>query len=353
MSAKNIPAPAKSATIEDVARLAGVSVSTVSRILNGKPDVAERTRQRVQDIIQQIGYTPHVGAQRLAGNKTNIIALLFPMDHAEFTQFELDFFIGAASAASRNHYFFNLLTEPLDANGMLNLYRSGQADGVILMQIRLDDWRPALLREHGFPFVMIGRCAENDGYSYVDMDFERAMFMACEELVSLGHRQIAFLGRPAWMRAAQLGPACRLWEGYQQARAHFDLQPIYQEVAHLTVQDGYAATLKLLDEHPTVTAFVCVHGASASGAIRALRERGRKVPRDSSVIALATNKIAQLVTPALTHVNFPSDSIGHQAAQMLVRLLGSHAPSVEQRLLEPTLTIRDSTAALSPSNKQG
>ncbi len=331
-------------TIADIARLAQVSVSTVSRILNGKPDVAEATRQRVLEVMERTGYTPHSGAQQLAGGKSSVITLLFPMDHAEFTQFELDFFIGAASAVSKHHYFFNLMTEPMEAADLLNLYRSGRTDGVILMQIRLDDWRPALLHENGCPFVMIGRCAENDGYSYIDMDFERAMFMAFENLVELGHQQIGFLGRPGWMRTAQFGPAARLWAGYQRACAQFNLPLHYREVEQLTVQDGYTATLELLDEQPGLTAFATVHGASANGVIRALRERGRKVPRDCSVIALATNKIAQLVTPPLTHINFPSDAIGFQAAQMLVRLLNTRADPVEQVLLEPTLTLRDSTA---------
>jgi DNA-binding LacI/PurR family transcriptional regulator len=334
----------KAVTIDDVARLAGVSVSTVSRILNDKPDVAERTRQHVLQVIEQTGYTPHVGAQRLAGGRSSVITLLFPMDHAEFSQFELDFFIGAASAASKHNYFFNLMTEPMDPNSLLNLYRSGQVDGVILMQIRLDDWRPALLREHGYPFVMIGRCAVNDGYSFIDMDFERAIRMAFENLVGLGHQQIGFLGRPSWMREAQLGPACRFWNGYQQALEQFGLQPCYREVTHLTVQDGEIATLELLDECPETTAFVTVHGATANGIIRALRERGRKVPRDCSVVALATNKIAQLVTPPLTHINFPSDAIGYQAAQMLVKLLNSRSRHAQELLLEPTLTVRDSTS---------
>jgi DNA-binding LacI/PurR family transcriptional regulator len=337
----------KAVTIDDVARLAGVSVSTVSRILNDKPDVAERTRKRVLEVIEQTGYTPHVGAQRLAGGKTSIITLLFPMDHAEFTQFELDFFIGAASAASKHNYFFNLMTEPMDPNSLLNLYRSGQVDGVILMQIRLDDWRPALLRENGYPFVMIGRCAVNEGYSYIDMDFERAIVMAFENLVGLGHQHIGFLGRPGWMREAQLGPAWRLWNGYQRALEQFGLEPCHREVPHLNVQDGAIATLELLDECPATTAFVTVHGATANGVIQALRERGRKVPRDCSVVALATNKIAQLVTPPLTHINFPSDAIGYQAAQMLVKLLNSRAGHAEQVLLEPTLTVRDS-AGMSP-----
>jgi DNA-binding LacI/PurR family transcriptional regulator len=334
-----------SLTIADIARLAQVSVSTVSRILNGKPDVAEATRQRVLKVIQETGYSPDVSAQRLASGasvgRSRVITLLFPMDHAEFTQLELDFFIGAAASCSQHDAFFNLMTEPMDAEHLLNLYRSGQTDGVILMQIRMDDWRPPLLTSHDFPFIMIGRCADNERYSYIDLDFEAAVDTAFAHLVGLGHRRIGLLARPATTRAQQIGPAVRLMAGYEQALARYQLQPLYREV-NLTVPDVYEATLALLDEDPELTAIVTVHGATSAGIIRALRDRDRLVPDDCSVVALATERIAQLVTPPLTAINFPTDTIGYQAATMLIHALQQPGAPVEQILLQPRLAVRES-----------
>lgn len=334
-------------TIVDIARLAQVSVSTVSRILNGKPDVAEATRQRVLKVIQDTGYSPDVSAQRLASGATvgrsRVVTLLFPMDHAEFTQLELDFFIGAAASCSKHDAFFNLMTEPMDADSLLNLYRSGQTDGVILMQIRMDDWRPQLLTSHDYPFVMIGRCAENERYRYIDLDFESAVDIAFEHLVELGHRRIGFLARPPNTRQQQIGPAVRLMAGYEQALKRYGLTPLYREV-NLTVPDVYEATLQLLDEAPDLTAVVTVHGATAAGIIRALRDRDRLVPDDCSVVALATERIAQLVTPPLTAINFPTDTMGYQAATMLLDALQQPSPSVEQILLQPRLAVRESAS---------
>ncbi len=334
-------------TIADIARLAQVSVSTVSRILNDKPDVAEATRQRVLKVIQETGYTPDVSAQRLASGaatgRSRVITLLFPTDHAEFTQLELDFFIGAAASCSKYDAFFNLMTEPMDADHLLNLYRTGQTDGVILMQIRMDDWRPELLTRHEYPFVMIGRCATNERYRYIDLDFEQAVEIAFEHLVALGHRRIAFIARPSSARVQQIGPAVRLMAGYERALAHHGLAPLYREV-NLTVPDVYEATLSLLDEAPELTAVVTVHGASSAGIIRALRDRDRLVPDDCSVVALATERIAQLVTPALTAINFPTDTMGYQAATMLIQALQQPALPVEQILLQPKLVVRESAS---------
>ncbi len=337
----------ESLTIADIARLAQVSVSTVSRILNGKPDVAEVTRQRVLKVIHDTGYSPDVSAQRLASGatvaKSRVITLLFPMDHAEFTQLELDFFIGAAASCSKHDTFFNLMTEPMDADHLLNLFRSGQTDGVILMQIRMDDWRPELLTRHDYPFVMIGRTSDNQHYRYIDLDFDAAVETAIGYLVEQGHRRIGFIARPASARAQQIGPSVRIMSGYQRALERYRLAPLYREVK-LTVPDVYEATLELLDEAPELTAIFTVHGASSPGAIRALRDRDRLVPDDCSVVALATERIAQLVTPALTAINFPTDTMGYQAATMLINALQQPSAPVEQILLQPRLAVRESAS---------
>lgn len=330
-------------TIEDVAKAARVSVSTVSRILNNKPDVAKMTRERVLRVIEDMGYTPHAQARSLAGGKSHSIALLFPAEYTGFTQLELDFFIGAATATGQQGFFFNLMTDPMNEQALLNLYRSGQVEGVILMQIHMDDWRVNLLRGR-YPFVMIGRSADTQGLSFIDLDFETAIQQAFSHLIDLGHRRIGFITRPKTMRRQKLGPAVRSFEGYQKTIRAFSLEPHYREV-DLTVQDVYKATRELLKETPGLSAIVTVNGATSAGIYQALREEGLEIPEDVSVVAVATPKIAQLVSPNLSSINFPSDTIGYQAAGMLIRQLrGSNSP--EQILLAPELIIRESTKTL-------
>lgn len=335
----------KPITIDDVAREAGVSVSTVSRILNNKPDVSAATRRRVQAVIERLGYVPNLQAKGLAAGKSRMISLLFPMEHAQFTQLELDFFVGAAEAASKRGYFLNLYTEPMDDAGLLNLYRSGQIDGAILMQIRMDDWRPALLRQHRCAFVMIGRCADNQDFGFIDLDFEGGIDLAVAHLVELGHRHVGFIARPPEMRLARLGPAVRLLDGYLKVCEKRELIPLYRE-AGMSADAVYTAANSLLDEEPKLKALITVSGSAAVGAIRAATERGLRVPGDVSIVSLASNRIAALITPPLSAINFPTDKMGYEAARMLINALEHPDRRIEQVLLAPKLIIRESSAPL-------
>ena len=335
-----------SITINDVARVAGVSVSTVSRILNDKPDVSTRTRKRVLSIIEQLGYAPNSQAQRLRAGKSRMISLLFPIEHTEFTQLELGFFIGAATAAGEREYLFNLMTTPVDNQHLAQMYHGGQVDGVILMQIKLQDERVKLLQEQGHLFVMVGRCEDNTGLSYIDSHFEAYIRVAFEYLLELGHQNIGYLTRPAELRQQQLGSAVRCMEGYVAVCDQYQLPKHYREV-NLTVQDMQQATLDLLQESPDLTAIVTVNGATAAGIVDAIHETGRRIPEDISVIAISTGRVAQIVRPPLTTIDIDPHLIGYQAAEMLINRLESDSTEVAQILLEPQLIVRESTAPAS------
>ncbi|MCC6456643.1 MAG: LacI family DNA-binding transcriptional regulator, partial [Caldilineaceae bacterium] len=123
----------KNTTITDVARIAGVSITTVSRILNNKPDVAPETRRRVLDAIAQLDYTPHAQAKNLAAGKSRSLAVHYPSDSMGFSELEFEFFVGASTVATKRGFLFNLFTNVMSENTLLNLYRSNQIDGMILM----------------------------------------------------------------------------------------------------------------------------------------------------------------------------------------------------------------------------
>jgi DNA-binding LacI/PurR family transcriptional regulator len=336
---------AKPATIADVAREAGVSVSTVSRILNGKQDVAASTREHVQRVIEALGYSPHAQAQSLRAGKTRNIALLFPLKYPgdlPFDPLDMDFIVGAAAAAGEQDFFFSLLTAPVSRESLLNLYRSAQADGVVLMQVHLQDWRVELLRQHSYPFVMIGHAAENAGLKFVDLDFAKAAETSLQFLYDSGHREVGILGHPALLREEGYGPAVRSWQGYQVALGAFGIKAHFREVS-FSSSDVYRNTLELLDEAPGLTAIFTPHAYTALNIVQALVERGRRVPEDCSVIAVTTERIANLCTPPLTHVDFPSHDMGYRAVQMLIRTLKDGAGEQEHVLIPPQLVIRDST----------
>jgi DNA-binding LacI/PurR family transcriptional regulator len=329
-------------TIEDIARAAGVSVSTVSRIINDKPDVAVATRTRVQQIIDELGYRPHSQAQSLAAGKSRTIALLFPSNHTGFTQLELDFFIGAAEAAAERGYFFNLMTGPMADTDLLKLYRSANFEGTILMQICLHDARVESLRAHHYPFVMIGRCQDNTGLSYIDLDFEAGIQMAFDYLHDLGHQRIGFIAAPQALLAQGYGPAVRSLWGYERVLAAYGWSPLVRE-AERGLDDMYAATVDLLKEQPDLTAVVTMYGGSVSAIIRAAQDSGRCVPDDFSVIAIASTRLSELMMPRLTAIDFPTGEVGYRAAQLLLDKLQGVRLQSEQIVLAPQLVVREST----------
>jgi DNA-binding LacI/PurR family transcriptional regulator len=332
-------------TIVDVARAAGVSITTVSRILNNKPDVAPATRERVLATIASLGYTPHAQAKNLAGGRSRSIAVLYPADSIGFSGLEFDFFIGMANVASKNEFLFNLLFHPLSENELLNLYRSNRVDGVILMEVHLDDWRPALLREHGYPFVMIGHCEDNTGISFIDFDFEAALMLSMKHLHDLGHREIGFINLTGALRDQGYGPSVRGLRGYARGCAKYELKPKARD-ARPTIENVMSATQDLLDEYPDLTAITTLHTDGLIGIMRAATSRGLDVPTDFSVVGLIPDQIASLITPPLTAISFPAHVMGTRATQMLVQMLDSDIHEPEAMMLKPRLVVRESTAVV-------
>ena len=333
-------------TIVDVAKAAGVSVSTVSRILNGKQDVAPATRERVQRVIEELGYSPHAQAQRLRAGKTRNIALLFPFKYpgdVPFNPLDMDFIVGAAAAAGEREFFFNLMTNAVTKRSLLNLYRSAQVDGTVLMQVHTHDWRVELLRQRGYPFVMIGHCEDNEGLSFIDLDFEAAVVVAFDHLVELGHRRIGFLAQSHELRESGYGPAARSWSGYQQALQTHPIETAFREVG-FAGKDAFAATLELLDQLPGLSAIVTTHalpgaehrsGAECARAARAGRLLGDRRDREPH---------CQFGTPPLTTIDFPSYDMGYRAVEMLTRNLSGTLSEPEQILIPPQLIVRQSTS---------
>jgi DNA-binding LacI/PurR family transcriptional regulator len=336
-------------TIADVAKAAGVSVPTVSRILNNKEYVADETRQRVHEVIQELGYAPHTQARRLRGGASMTLALHHPIEspHELTAVIETPYLTGAAAAASEREYFLNSLVSKLTSETLLNMYRSSQIDGIILLQVCMDDWRVNLLRENGYPFVMIGRCADLEHLSFIDLDFEGAMLDAFDYLVELGHRNIGFLNYPQTWRKAGIGPAVHSLHGYQQALSKYGLPSCYREIGLNSVEEGFEGTTDLLQENPELTAIITVSHLTAAGSIKALTQYGRSVPQHCSVMAIGFGgDFASVLTPSLTTLEWSPYEVSYRATLMMTdKLAQDHLPA-QQILVEPTLVVRESTKAV-------
>lgn len=332
----------KNATIRDVARLANVSVATVSRILNDKPDVSEETRQKVLGIIDKLGYARSRQWQQITSGKTRVISLHYPYKLAVSNQLSLHFITGATTACEEHNYSLHLVTQSLNENSLLDFYRTNQSDGLILMEIRMDDWRVKLLRQHNLPFVMIGHCEKNDGVSFVDFDFESAVAVTVDHLIDLGHQNIGFISVISDPKRNHYSPTIRALEGHEKICAQHNIPRLYCE-ADNGFEDVKLATLNLLEKHPEITAVFTVFDTAVAGIFSAISSLGLRIPDDISVVGLADEQGAELISPSLTALQFPALSMGYDAAKIMIDELERRSKTNKQILVGPKLVIHSST----------
>jgi len=336
----------KKTTIVDIAEASGVSVATVSRILNNKPDVADETRERVLRLIEERGFAPHLAWQQLRSGKSHFIALHFPQD---FNPPSHSIITGAALSCEESGYSLNLIANSLSDNDLLSIFRSGQADGMILMEILTHDRRVELLRKNDLPFVLIGRCADNTGLNYVDLDIGKGVYEAIQYLAALGHHQIGFITLAPVLQEKEYGYATWALRGYEQACAQFGLPNLWCAV-DLNSDDSTQVVLDLLNEHPDITAIVTPQEIGVYGVVKAIQAKGLQVPEDISIIGLFNEEMSELIVPPLTTIDFPAHEMGSEATRILIGQMSGELREPYQVLLRPELTVRGSTGPV-PASK--
>jgi len=333
-------------TIADIAKRAGVSVSTVSYVLSGKRTISPETQARVRAAIEELDYHPHAPGRALASRRTRQIAVLYPTVTNGLSEFQLEFFTAAADAAAGSGYAFQLSTAPVTERALLDLVRSGAIDGLILMEVRLRDWRVDLLRQQEFPFTLIGHCAENEGIDFVDLDFASAAEKAVDHLVQLGHRHIALILGNEEQQVSAYGPAVRSLTGFERAMARSGLSGTVMHDGP-TFEAGQALA-HTLAAAPGITAGVVVSPGGLAGLVAGTYDCERRIPQDLSLVAMVPRKFARLFTPALTTIDFPAAQMGRLGAEMLIRRLEGGAHLASQVLLQGELIEGRSAARPAP-----
>ncbi|HAL61047.1 MAG TPA: LacI family transcriptional regulator [Chloroflexi bacterium] len=333
-----------SPTLKEVARLAGVSRSTVSRVINNHPHVRPQTRERVWQAIRKSGYQPHAVARSLVTNRTEIIGMVIP--EAVTTLFTDPFFPillrGATNACNAHRYqlMLSLFAPSADQQERYqNLLGNGYLDGVIVASASLDDSLISNLLHDRVLFVSVGR-HPNRQVHFVDVDNLGGARMAVEHLIHLGHRRIATItGRPD-MAAGQ----DRL-EGYRQAMQAHGI-PVEERLVvegDFTENSGMVGMQRLLSASPS--AVFVASDMMAIGALKALRQAGWQVPQDIALVSFDDIPIASAIEPALTTVRQPIERMGSIAVEVLLSLVES-SPEEEapvHRIVLPTeLVVRAS-----------
>lgn len=340
-------------SLRDVAKRANVAVSTASAALNGTRPVAAETKRRVESAATELGYRPNVLARGLVSKRTRILALHYPAPASGFGLTEMQFATGAAAAASELGYHLLLSPENADPLDELRyLTGTGLLDGVLLMEVRLDDERVELLTGQNVPFALIGRTRRPEKLWFADIDFGRLGADVVGHLTGLGHRAMAFINHTSAAYTGEYGPVVRI--GEEIAASAKDAGMTYADGFDAdTAEQGRDALNTLLDAHPEVTAVAVFSDQAVVGVLEAAEARGRRVPADLTVVMVLTSaQVAAMFRPRLTTMEPPSLELGRRGAQMLIEQLADDAagPPDGGELVPCRLVIGESSAE--PTTKE-
>jgi DNA-binding LacI/PurR family transcriptional regulator len=331
------------ATISDVARAAGVSISTVSYVLSGRRPISPSTRARVEVAIAELNYHPHAGARALASSRTNVLALVAPLRADINVPVIMQFVTAVVTAARSYDHDVLLLTNEEGTAGLERVAGAAMVDALILMDVERDDERLPAIRRLRRPSVLIGLPDRPGDVSCVDLDFTAAGYSALQHLAGHGRRSIGLLGPPPGVYQRGTSYATRFLTGFTDAAADLGVTSAVQ--ACEPTFDGVKAALAELDAALPELSGLVVHNESAlMPLLEQLRASGRTVPGDVSIVAVCPRDVAFAHPVRLTSIDIPALEVGTLAVEMAMGLLdgGRHA---ETRLLAPTLTERDSCAS--------
>lgn len=339
-------------TIVEIAKHAGVSRSTVSRVINDDPNVNAETRQRVRAVLQKMNFHPNAAARGLAAGRTRILGLVIPMGVA--TLFADPYFPqliqGISTACNQYDYSTMLwLAEPEYERRMIQqIVSSGLIDGVIVASALNNDPVVEALRARRIPFVLVGRHPSHADITYVDVDNRLAARDAVFYLLRLGYQRVATITGPHNMIAG----VDRL-DGYKDALRARGLiaNPAFIVEGDFTEGGGYEAMQRLLEQNPD--AVFAASDAMALGAMRALREAGKKIPDDVALVGFDDLPIAGRTEPPLTTVRQHIQRAGFVAAETLIDLITDKDKAPRHLILPTELVIRDSCAVRLREEKRG
>jgi LacI family transcriptional regulator len=332
----------KTVTIQDVARTAGVSVSTVSRVLNDKDDVAYETYEKVQDVIQELGYTSSLAARSMRSRRTNVVGLIIPDVGDPFSVqvlrgvnraiaelgYDLIVYTSGSikkdSSAGRERHYVSLL------NGSIT-------DGIIVVTPTATTFSTTS------PVVAVDPNNEIPEFPAVIATNRDGALAMMEYLISLGHRRIGFIGgRP------ELQSAVRRLQGYEDGlrQANIPIAPALIQAGDFTTERGFICAQKLLGLSDPPTAIFAANDQSAIGAIQAAHQAGLRIPDDLSVVGFDNIPEASFMSPGLTTVDQFIDRMGYVATEMLIDLIQGEMLESNLHKIPTRLIVRDTCRAM-------
>jgi DNA-binding LacI/PurR family transcriptional regulator len=331
-------------TLEEVGEVAGVSRATVSRVINNSPKVSPEVRTAVERAIAKLGYSPNQAARSLVTRRTDAIALVVCEPEEQF--FADPFFaaivrgLGSITAEVDKNLVLMIMQGDAERERARRYLRPEHVDGVVLMSLHGDDPLPRQLRAAGVQAVLIGRPVGKPALPYVDADNRGGARQAVDHLVRLGRREIATVTGPLNMAVS-----VDRFDGYRDALEAARLRPLKSlvEEGDFREEGGYEATRRLLARRGTLDGLFAASDLMAAGALRALREAGRRVPHDVAVVGFDDFPIASHTVPPLTTIRQPLDRMTEAAAELLLGRVDGNGGHVPQHVICATdLVVRES-----------
>jgi LacI family transcriptional regulator len=333
----------RSPTLRDVAREAGVHVSTVSRVLNDQAAAGRITRdteERIREVANRLGYRRNVIARALRTGRTLVVGMVVP-DIANLYQAGIT--RGAGDVLYADGYSLILASTDDDqehVQSQVSAMLAVQADGLLYGVAREEDPVLASVLAEGIPVVLFNRAVADPGVSSVIPDDYGGTVLAVQHLLSLGHRNIVHVAGPE-----DVSSTIYRLKAFDETLGGAGLSGEH-EFAHRHIEEeGFRLTRRLLDRHPETSAVVAANDRLALGAIDALREAGLACPEDVSVVGFNDMPYADRFDPPLTTVRISQYDLGSRAASLLLQAIGDPSLSAETQLVAPELVIRGSTAS--------
>ncbi|BBU40530.1 catabolite control protein A [Aeribacillus pallidus] len=328
-------------TIYDVAREANVSMATVSRVVNGNPNVKPTTRKKVLEAIERLGYRPNAVARGLASKKTTTVGVVIPDVSSTFYS---ELARGIEDIATM--YKYNIILSNSDQNKekelhLLNTLLGKQVDGIVFMSGNITEEHVEEFKRSPVPIVLASTFDENNELPSVNINYEQAAYDAVKFLIDKGHKHIAYVSGPMEEPVNKVKKLKGYIRALEEAGIKYDEQFVVE--GDYSYESGIEAFDKVLELSPKPTAIFVGTDEMALGVIHAAQDNGYEIPKDFDVVGFDNTRLATMVRPRLTTVVQPSYDIGAVAMRLLTKLMNKE--EVDNHIVElpHRIEIRQST----------
>lgn len=325
-------------TIKDIARLAGVSHTTVSRALNDSPLIKPATKDKIKKIAAELHYVPNFNAKSLVNQKSYTIGVFFSsISHGTSSSFLVDVIKGVNSVLDEN---YSIAVNGIDTLVHFDKIISKRFDGIIVLsQSDTDNAFIYYIQQTGIPLVVLNRRLDDPSIPNVSANDQQGVEQAIDEAISLGHKNLAYInGKSSFRSSAERK------QGFVNSlsKHRLPVQPEFMVNGDYSMESGFEKMKQLLDLPTPPSLVFCANDDMAIGALKACFSKERKVPNDISIIGFDDIAFAQYSTPALTTIHKPIDKISEIGMQMLIALMNNGTLEKTQILVDTFLVIRES-----------